>query len=1322
MRDTSIWSKKLRKALQESSELKEYVEFLFPDDISIQKKESRRLARLITNVELGLTLLNDIAPSEPAIAVKALLSGYRFPVPCLQNENNWRKVKIARFYLIRLKGELWERLLDEYIQLSEELRIFELANVNEIPELGYTSIFPNRLNGLYRPTLNETPPHTIRKVKLASTGLWYAKISVEGNSHQEVPIYIPQEVADLDLSNTVTFTKTRQAANPAYSVSRDTLLEEAREMDRKLEETGHNAENYYQRLSGVNFKLFDPATNDYQGGKEISIDKLVHIVGLLNVGKSTLLQILIYHLAKQGLRCALVVDNVASQVRLASLFRFGLDIPAAPILGKDRAEHLKKVYEPILLTQGEDIYKGGTHPAWRWFSPICPLLALNQSETIWEFGDEPCHQLYQKDFVATEIDNDIEIEEEENDTLVTCPFYYRCPRHQIEKDIATANVWLLTPGSLIHSLVPRQVFGKNMRFTEAVYRECNFLFVDEADRVQVQLDEDFAPDEVLLSNSENSFLNKLGLNLNPIYSSNRTIMTADLFESWNNAQHDAQKTINRICPILYQQEKLVNWLGDNPFTARSLFARLIRELVNPEDTEEITKPKYKLTRSQKSRERKQKILKGLFSLQTVPRRKQPLIYHHLSLRRWISEPLERLPYKGATAFVGDNRRWLDGFRQPYSFIPLRMKEKGKQARWHSAIKRLMMLNDSQLPEPEEIARTPQYNWSNWDEQPEGIQIAMQYDSRHTFKHPCLPGVSPRDLASLDVAIIEKINNKNNSLPLKRVGEAEEILNNYVSYWGKKVPNDDSDSSTPMHRPSIAAPAVFAKRENPLNTILIVWETKQCRDELIKEICTRLYLTLAEETTTNITFGGGEVKETIYEYENNFICLKIMHIADLNQNFAIGLKEPASEKQRKREQFMAERIGRIKAYLPSTKEPCGAIVEIKLKPLIPETDPKNAWRIGAAQANYLNQHINSISVRNKKTREEFIVRGGLNRVKSAVSDLFRQFGILPKYLIDPEKDGINLHTWLTCFYVLRRTRQTSENNSASTVVLVLRVNPINGEVKMTTPAWFYDDTKGWLSYPLAEQLLLNEKWHPDSYIDETTQEDNEEETLNERETDKQRLINGFVADCLQDCLNTPIEGEQSPHVIFMAEAQNARKLLKWLQNPDVPKECKILPGQINRQLSKQEKQRLSIVRFRETTQNEVPVAIWKGRKPAGRPSGIFKWKDVCDDSNQNVYLSIRKPLNSEKGISILKVSQSRLDNGKQQAGNTKPIEIVIVYSSAIEQDTLAKFVHNLRDRNPYYSDFNTLPFPFLLAVKTKEYAIGIGDRVELEQSETETEEE
>jgi Ni2+-binding GTPase involved in maturation of urease and hydrogenase len=65
----------------------------------------------------------------------------------------------------------------------------------------------------------------------------------------------------------------------------------------------------------------------------------------LNVGKSTLLEVLIYHLAKQGYRCGLIVNDVVARVRLASLFWHGMGISAAPVLGTKRSEQLEKIYQ-----------------------------------------------------------------------------------------------------------------------------------------------------------------------------------------------------------------------------------------------------------------------------------------------------------------------------------------------------------------------------------------------------------------------------------------------------------------------------------------------------------------------------------------------------------------------------------------------------------------------------------------------------------------------------------------------------------------------------------------------------------------------------------------------------------------------------------------------------------------------------------------------------------------------------------------------------------------------------------------------------------------
>ena len=536
MRDISQWGKPLRQALRKSQDLKAYVEESLPDaEANIQQREIARLAQLIAEVELGLTLLMEVAPEERATSVSALLLGYRFPVKALESEENWLLVKKARFYLVRRKGRQWERTLAEYIKLPEIIRIFSLTDTNDVAQLIPCSTYPQRLQ-LYRQTLSKTPSHKKGKVKLATSGYWYAKVSHKGHTTVDVPINIPEAVANLALSPQVSFHGTRKAVNPSRQITWEQLLQEAQEMDEKLAQAEYEPENYHKRLTGIALKLYDSSIDDFQPclpNTEITLDQLVHIVGLLNVGKSTLLDILIYHFAKQGYRCALLVNDVVAAVRLASRFREGLGILASPVLGSsNRFQHLEKVYEPILATKGEEIETGAIHPAWRWFSPVCPLLPLVQSEEKWEFGEEPCHNLYQKQPTTkngnsqAEDDEDVEdFEEGESEDKYTCPLYYKCPRHQLERDIATALVWVLTPASFIHTRVPPQVFAEKLTFAEAVYRECDFLFVDEADRVQVQFDEACAPDEVLVNSSGNSLLNKLGLKFaTTIYNSDRRSM------------------------------------------------------------------------------------------------------------------------------------------------------------------------------------------------------------------------------------------------------------------------------------------------------------------------------------------------------------------------------------------------------------------------------------------------------------------------------------------------------------------------------------------------------------------------------------------------------------------------------------------------------------------------------------------------------------------------------------------------------------------------------------------------------------------------------
>jgi hypothetical protein len=181
---------------------------------------------------------------------------------------------------------------------------------------------------------------------------------------------------------------------------------------------------------------------------------------------------------------------------------------------------------------------------------------------------------------------------------------------------------------------------------------------------------------------------------------------------------------------------------------------------------------------------------------------------------------------------------------------------------------------------------------------------------------------------------------------------------------------------------------------------------------------------------------------------------------------------------------------------------------------------------------------------------------------------------------------------------------------------------------------------------------------------------------------------------------------------MASAQNARELLPWLKNPQLPKNS--LPDGLARQLNNSECDRLWIVRLRELEPGETPVVIAEG-EPGTRPTvgGIFKWEGACDSKEDAVYLSLRNLLTTEQNV--LCKSQSRLDNGGAPAANPKPLEIAVIHHPDIEEERLVCLVHALRNRWPYFADDVSLPLPFPFAIKAKEYAVSPQDSIDTSES-------
>jgi pPIWI_RE module N-terminal domain/RNaseH domain of pPIWI_RE/MID domain of pPIWI_RE len=689
-----------------------------------------------------------------------------------------------------------------------------------------------------------------------------------------------------------------------------------------------------------------------------------------------------------------------------------------------------------------------------------------------------------------------------------------------------------------------------------------------------------------------------------------------------------------------------------------------------------------------------------FKLQTVPWRTKPLVYQQLSTRIWMTESLTPPRGRKMSILIGDRRRWLDGSYQPFSFNYLQLQSVGEGLKYPKPIENLFLTNDCQLPDPNALISQPNYHWSRFGAEPMELQIGVAYNSQYHGEAAWGKGVSPLDLASLDRAIQAR-------LPLQRVGRGIRVPGKIPTFWPPapvksktdSTPKDANDAKILMLRPNTAAPAVFSKDSYSIDSILIAWETAQCRDALIDRICQLLSLSATGESKIESAIES-QWERRLYTGELGSVWILTQHIGDLTQRLDLKFDSVKGKSfQQRRVNALTERIDRIKSHLPPTQGLSGALVEIKPKDDFSprESDPKLAWRIGGIRAGYLNQHIHAVTG-TKKNKETYTKQDAQHRVERAVADLLRQFGVLPTPLIsETELGAIGQNLWLTCCWVLRRTRKTTANNQANTVVLFLRVNPIVGTVEMTTSSLF--SQHGWVSYAIGMIYLVNEHWDVDAYEGE---DGGDSQGIWDRKHQEEALLNKFLTDCLRDCLSSSILAENPPYVLFMTEAQNARKLFPWLQNPNLPNHQ--LPPALN--LTTAEADRLWMVRLRTHQQAEVPLTI-VDNSPGSQTNGIFRWEDVCD-ANNYLYLSMRKLLTTEQNL--LRKPESRFD-APNPSPNPKALEIALIHHPSIDRDNLAKFIHTLRERSPYFADFNALPFPFTLAINTKEYAVSAKDEIE-----------
>lgn len=540
MRQIKLWHHDLKKQIQ----------------MAWKDNNRQQWVERLCTVELGLFACETLIPEEKPESLWGLLTGYPLSAIDATEQNNEQRKAIAilRHLLPYYRGPYtWEEDLNWYVAQPDYLRGYDVEGSYVIRR--NTSIASDRFE-LYVKTLGSPPPLSERKIKWADAGpyVFYSGKRAHDVNIPEAWIYNKPESHQIN---------SHRSQQP-LAVSWDDLIDTAYWMDEQV--SGHN---YGSRIRRVRLETW--VNSEFQSTSYFHIDGLLHLVGMLSSGKTTLMQVLTVWAVKKGQHVTLVLGDVVSVLDWSALF-VAMGIDAAPVIGGyNRERHLNRMHR-VESEQYPDSPLHLHHGAFQWLGTVCALNGTLSDPVNLEPRQLPCTRLQKPD----ELDLDVP-------KYYACPLYSRCGVHRAQRDLVTAQVWIATPASLIYTRVPAQLNPVSMRFGELVSQRSDLIIVDEADRVQTQLDGIFSPSEILAGIGGDPWLNQLGAAVeNQIRHSGRRSLGAVDVESWMTVQRNTQLATDKLYALFLQRPLELEEVQQDYFTGWTVWEGLVTEMLSLE--------------------------------------------------------------------------------------------------------------------------------------------------------------------------------------------------------------------------------------------------------------------------------------------------------------------------------------------------------------------------------------------------------------------------------------------------------------------------------------------------------------------------------------------------------------------------------------------------------------------------------------------------------------------------------------------------------------------------------------------------------------------
>jgi pPIWI RE three-gene island domain Z len=580
MRDRSTWQAGL------VDELEPYMDGPKP----------RLAASRLCEAELGLYLMEQLIPGHPAEAGWTLLGGYPFAhaIDAVTTPEQEQMLQVARHLLWPLRRpRSWTLALDRYAQVEERLRGYVLDRPGDTARRRRPAIAAQRW-GTYAAALATPPPFVMQETPVAAPGLYRFRERPARNGAELLwtSVELPEALPALSGAEHELGTPLAGGGKP-LRVRWDELADTAAWMDAELAARNEPPGRWAYRFNRVGLSIRDTERSGFTGSDVLSIDQMLHIVGMVGAGKSTLRDVLAVWAAQHGLRSTLVVSDVAEALHLVALFT-SLGFTAAPVLGAStRERHVQRMHRR-LAARGNASLLAHDSPAFDYLSTACPLDALRGVEAPdpLRFTDAPCASLYparRKDqerrlSALAPPPDDEEEDDRPRSKRHSCPLWHQCPRHYGARELVSADIWVATPASLIHTAVPSQQNPERLRYLELACRRSDLIVVDEADRVQMQLDIMFAPATTLAGKAPNSWLDEVhARKIEELSRSGRTQLSDGDVRRWTAAVSSVTSATDRIYEILLMRPDIRRWVEADYFSAWTLQQKLIDEWFGPEE-------------------------------------------------------------------------------------------------------------------------------------------------------------------------------------------------------------------------------------------------------------------------------------------------------------------------------------------------------------------------------------------------------------------------------------------------------------------------------------------------------------------------------------------------------------------------------------------------------------------------------------------------------------------------------------------------------------------------------------------------------------------